>query len=70
MIKDVLRIAVMLSVLLFAMFAFFAFVAFILHLLEILPQYVGNLMTALLLFAIFALTITMMFYIKNNKWFK
>jgi hypothetical protein len=68
MIKDILRMAVMLSVLLFAMFAFFAFVAFILRLMEILPQYIGGLMTFLVIIAIMMLFTSICYYIvKRNE---
>lgn len=66
MIKDVLRMAVMLSVLLFAMFAFFAFVAFILELGRFLPQYIGTFMTVMLMIAVILMTIAIIFHIKNK----
>lgn len=68
MIKDILRMAVMLSVLLFAMFAFFAYVAFILHLMEVLPPYIGGFMTLLVIIAVTMLFFTICYYIvKRNK---
>lgn len=67
MIKDILRMAVMLSVLLFAMFAFFAYVAFLLEMGRFLPQYIGTFMTVMLMIAVILMTIAIMFRIKNNK---
>lgn len=66
MIKDILRMAVMLSVLLFAMFAFFAYVAFLLEMGRFLPQFIGTFMTVMLMIAVILVTIAIMFHIKNK----
>ena len=63
MLKDILRMAVMLSVLLFAMFAFFAFVALLLRLTEILPPYIGGFMTFWAIIAIMVLFFAICYYI-------
>lgn len=68
MIKDILRMAVMTSVLLFAMFAFVAFVAFVFRLSEILPQYIGGFMTFWVIIAIMMLFFAICYYIvKRNE---
>ena len=68
MLKEIIKMAVMTSVLLFAMFAFFAFVAFILHLMEVLPPYIGSFMTLLVIIAIMMLFFAICYYIvKRNK---
>lgn len=67
MIKDILRMAVMTSVLLFAMFAFFAYVALLLEMGRFLPQYIGTFMTVMLMIAVILMTIAIIFHIKNNK---
>ena len=63
MIKDILRMAVMLSVLLFAMFAFFAFAALLLHLMEVLPPYIGGFMTFWVIIATMLLFFAVCYYI-------
>ena len=68
MIKDILKTAVMLSVLLFAMFVFFGFVALMLELGRVLPQYIGVFMTAIVVTAITMLFFTLSYYIiKRNE---
>jgi hypothetical protein len=66
MIKDILRMAVMTSVLLFAMFAFFAFVALLLEMGRFLPQYIGTFMTVMLMIAVILMTIAIIFNLKNK----
>ena len=66
MVKDILRMAVMTSVLLFAMFAFFAYVALLLKMGRFLPQYIGTFMTVMLMVAVILMTIAIIFHIKNK----
>jgi hypothetical protein len=66
MLKDLLRMAVMTSVLLFAMFAFFAFVALLIRLSEILPQYIGGFMTFWVIIATMMLFFAICYYIVKH----
>lgn len=68
MLKEIIKMAVMLSVLLFAMFAFFAFAALLLHLMEVLPPYIGGFMTFWVIIATMMLFFAICYYIvKRNE---
>lgn len=67
MFKDILRTAVMLSVLLLATIAFFGFVALILELGRVLPPYIGGFMAVLVIIAVILLIIAILLRIVKDR---